>query len=108
MLFAPRIVAELALSGFEPAKADAQLAIRLSPRDPWVGTFLTQTGEAELGLGHAEAAIAQFRQAIDSGFHGDQAYAFFAASNAQAGRMDEAKEALAEARRLNPKLTVNG
>jgi tetratricopeptide (TPR) repeat protein len=63
-------------------------------------------GQAELGLGHADAAIAQFRQALDWGFTGYQVYAYLAASNAQAGRMDEAKEALMEAQRRNPKLTV--
>ena len=106
MLFLPRVLAELGLGRFEQAKADAQLGMRLSPRDPWLGTFYLYTGQAELAFGHADAAIAQFRLAIDSGFHGYQAYAYLAASNAQAGRMDEAKEALAEARRLNPKLTV--
>jgi hypothetical protein len=39
MLFLPRIVAELGLGRFEQAKADAQLGMRLSPRDPWLGTF---------------------------------------------------------------------
>jgi hypothetical protein len=33
-------------------------------------------------------------------------YSSLAAANAQADKMDEAKAALAEARRLNPKLTV--
>jgi TolB-like protein/class 3 adenylate cyclase len=106
MLFLPRVIAELGLGRFEPAKADAQLGMRLSPRDPWLGTFHLLTGQAELGLGHADAAIAQYRQAIDSGFHGYQVYAFLAAAYAQAGRMDEAKGPLAEAHRLNPQVTV--
>jgi adenylate cyclase len=106
MLFLPRVLAELGLGRFEQAKADAQLGMRLSPRDPWLSTFHLFTGQAELGLGHADGAIAQFRQAIDSGFHGYQVYAFLAAAYAQAGTVDEAKGPLAEARRLNPKLTV--
>jgi adenylate cyclase len=106
MLFLPRVLAEVSLGRYEQAKADAQLAMRLSPRDPWLGTFHLLTGEAELGLGHADTAIAQYRQAIDSGFHGYQVYAFLAGTYAQTGRMDEAKDALAEARRRNPKLTV--
>jgi adenylate cyclase len=106
MLFLPRVVAELGLGRYEQAKADTQLATRLSPRDPWLGTFHLQTGQAELGLGHADAAIAQFHLGLDSGYRGYIVYAYLAASNAQAGRMDEAKDALAEARRLNPKLTV--
>jgi adenylate cyclase len=106
MLFLPRVIGELGLGRYEQAKTDAQLAMRLSPRDPWLSSFHLLTGEGELGLGHADAAIAELHQAFDSGFHSFQVYAFLAASNAQAGRMDEAEEALAEARRLNPKLTV--
>ena len=106
MLFLPRVSAELGLGRYEQAKADAQRAMRLSPRDPWLGTFHMQVGEAELGVGRTDAAIDQFRQTIDWGFRPYLVYAYLAASNAQAGRMNEAKAALAEARRLNPKLTV--
>jgi tetratricopeptide (TPR) repeat protein len=106
MLFLPRVLAEVGLGRFEQAKADAELAMRLSPRDPWLGTFHLETGHAELGLGHFDAAIEAYRKAIDSGFHGYQVYAFLAAAYAQAGRMDEAKGPLAEARRLNPQVTV--
>ena len=106
MLLAPRIIAGLSLGRFEQAKADAQLAMRLSPRDPYLGAFQVQTGEAELGLGHPDAAIAQFREATASGYRGYIVYAALAAAYAQVGRMDEAKDALAEARRINPKLTI--
>ena len=63
-------------------------------------------GDAELGLGHFDAAIDEYHKAIDSGFSGFFAYSDLAAAYALAGKMDEAKTALAEARRLNPKLTV--
>ena len=106
MLFNPRILAELSLGRFDQAKADAQLAMRLSPRDPQLGAFHALTGDAELGLGHVDAAIDQYRQALNSGFRGYSVYAVLAAAYAQAGKMDEAKDALAEAQRLNPKLTV--
>jgi len=53
-----------------------------------------------------DAAINEYRKAIDSGFHRYFAYTNLAAAYAHAGKMDEAKTALAEARRLNPKLTV--
>ena len=58
MLFGPRIIAELSLGRYEQAKADAQRAMRLSPRDPLLGAFYFQTGEAELGLGPPDAASA--------------------------------------------------
>jgi adenylate cyclase len=105
-LFTSRSVAELSLGRYEQAKADAQLAMQLSPRDPLLGYLHLQMGGAELGLGHADAAIDQFRQAIDAGLHIFIVYEALAAAYAQAGNLNEAHDALAEARRLNPKLTV--
>jgi adenylate cyclase len=106
LLLAPRAGAEISLGRFEQAKADAERAMRLSPRDPYIGIFYNLTGFAELDLGHVDAAIDEFHKAIDSGFRTYFVYAHLSAAYAQAGKIDEAKEALAEARRLNPKLTV--
>ena len=39
--------------------------MQLSPRDPFVGVFRVDLGEAEIGLGHFDAAIDEFRKAID-------------------------------------------
>jgi adenylate cyclase len=53
-LLVPRIIAQLSLGRFKQAKADEQLAMRLSPRDPYRGLFHHfLTGAAELSLGHA-------------------------------------------------------
>ena len=68
LLFMPRAVAENSLGRFEQAKADAERAMRLSPRDPLVGLFHVDVGDAEIGLGHFDAAIDEYRKAIDSGF----------------------------------------
>ena len=106
MSFGGRSVAEIGLGRFEQAKADAQQAMQLSPRDPDIGWFHLLKGLAELGLGHSDAAIDQMRQALDVGYRTYQVYAFLSGICAVAGRMDEAQSALAEARRLNPKLTV--
>jgi adenylate cyclase len=106
LLLMPRASAEIGLGRFEQAKADAERAMQLSPRDPYIGLFHETTGTAELGLGHFEAAVDEFRKAIDSGFRAYFVYAGLSAAYAQAGEMDEATTALAEARRLNPKLTV--
>jgi adenylate cyclase len=105
-LYAPRAVAENSLGRFEQAKVDAQRAMQLSPRDPLIGVFHVDAGDAEMGLGHFDAAIDAYRKAIDSGFSQFFAYTNLAAAYAQAGKMDEAKAALAEARRLNPAITV--
>ena len=106
MLFAPRIIAELGLGRFEEAKVDAQRAMRLSPRDPLIGFFHQLTGEAELGLGHSDAAVDQLNQALDLGLRTYSVYAQLSAVYALAGKMDEAQTALAESRRLNPRLTL--
>ena len=63
-------------------------------------------GEAELGLGRTDAAIDQYSRALNSGFRTYSLYAHLAAVYALAGKMDEARTTLAEARQLNPKLTV--
>ena len=80
--------------------------MRLSPRDPYIGVFHVDVGDAEIGLGRLDAAINEYRKAIDSGFHRYFAYTNLAAAYAHAGKMDEAKAALAEARRRNPAITV--
>jgi tetratricopeptide (TPR) repeat protein len=105
-LYRARSTAKSSLGQFEQAKSDAQQAMRLSPRDPLIGLFHIQLGIAELGLGHFDAAIAEYHNAIDSGYRPFFAYSNLAAAYALEGKTDEAKTALAEARRLNPKLTV--
>jgi tetratricopeptide (TPR) repeat protein len=106
LLFGPRIIAENALGRFEQAKADAEWVMRLSPRDPFLGLFHIFVGQAETSLGHFDAAIDEFHKAIDSGFRPFFAYCDLAAAYALAGRMEEAKTALADARRLNPAITI--
>jgi tetratricopeptide (TPR) repeat protein len=105
-LLIARAIAENSLGQYEQAKADMERAIRLSPRDSQVGVFHIDQGEAEIGLGHFDAAIDEFRKAIDSGARPFFAYTNLAAAYAHAGKMDEAKAALAEAHRLNPAITI--
>jgi adenylate cyclase len=83
-------------------------AMRLSPRDPLIGLWHGYLGDAELGLGNFDAAIDEYRNAIESGYRVLFVYSYMAAAYALAGKMDEAKSALAEARRLNPNLTIKG
>jgi TolB-like protein/Flp pilus assembly protein TadD len=101
-----RTLAEIVLNRFEQAKSDAQQAMRLSPRDPETPNRLINLGMAELGLGRFDAAIVEYQKAIDAGAHYFIPYVNLAAAYALADKMDEAKTALAEGRRLNPNLTV--
>jgi adenylate cyclase len=105
-LYNSRSLANASLGQFEQAKSDAQHAVRLSPRDPLIGLLHVHLGDAELGLGHFDAAMGEYNNAADSGYRPFFVYSDLAAVYAVEGKMDEAKTALAEARRLNPKLTV--
>ena len=91
---------------FEQAKSDIQQAIRLSPHDPLVSLSRKYLGDAELGLGQFDAAIDDYHRAIDLGMHDMWPYASLAAASALAGKMDDAKSSLAEALRLEFKLTI--
>jgi adenylate cyclase len=106
ILLATRANAETYSHQFEQAKSDLQQAMRLSPRDPRLGQWRNFTADAELGLGRFDVAIDESNKAIDAGYHAFYAYLNLSAAQALTGKMDEASAALAEARRLNPKLTV--
>jgi TolB-like protein len=80
--------------------------MRLSPREPLKAIGTKYLGDSELGLGHFDAAIDDYHKAIDLGMPSMWPYASLTAAYALAGKIDEAKSALAEARRLEPKLTI--
>ena len=65
-----------------------------------------QLGDVEIGGGDIKASINEYQKVFDAGYHGFFIYANLAAAYALEGRMDEAKSAMAEARRLNPSLTI--
>ncbi len=101
-----RAYAEINLGRFDQAKSDILQAMRVSPRDPTMGLWRTNLADAEMGLGHFDVAIDQIHQAIDAGYRSSYPYRELAAAYALAGKADDAKTALAEARRLSPQLTV--
>ena len=105
-LYSVRSIAETSLGRFEQAKSDLRQAMRLSPRDPKIRLWQMQLGIPELEQGHYDAAIDEFHKAIEAGYRQFVPYAMLAAAYALNGKMDDAKSALAEARRLNPNLTV--
>ena len=105
-LYGMRALAENSLGQYEQAKAGITKAMRLSPHDPFMLFWPLFLGDAELGLGHFDAAIDAYHRSIDLGFHVWAPYVDLAAAYALQGKMEDAKTALAEARRLNPQLTV--
>ena len=105
-LYRARGNAELVLGRYEQAISDVEHAMRLSPRDPRIGLWLVALGDAELGLGHVDAAVEEYHKAINVGWRAYQPYRSLAAAYALEGKMEEAASALAEARRLNPQFTL--
>jgi len=101
-----RANAETNLRQFAQAKTDLQQALRLSPHDPRTGAFLDKLGWVELSLEHYDAAIEASSKAIDAGSTVFFTYLCLATARALKGDIDQAKMALTEARRLNPKLSV--
>jgi adenylate cyclase len=101
-----RGLAENYLGRFEQARADLMQAIRLSPRDPDIDWWYSNLGGAELGLGNLDATIDEARKAIGAGDRTPASYLELVAAYALSGKMDEAKAALTEARRINPDLSV--
>jgi adenylate cyclase len=103
-LYTARSQAEVVLGRFDQAISDAEQAIRLSPRDPQVGLRHVIVGDAEVGLRRLDAAIEEYRKAVDVGYR--NRVVNMAGAYALQGKTEEAKSVLAEALRANPKLTL--
>ena len=91
---------------FEAAVAEVRQAMLLSPRDPAGGSWHNYLAVARLGLGDPEAAIDEATRAIDNGYRPYLVYTNLAVGYALKGDKEKASNALAEARRLNPKLNL--
>ncbi len=99
--------AEVSLGRCEQANGHIKQAFALSPRDPaFGGLWHNLLGVSEACLGRLDAALVEFKRAIDARFRTYFPYAYLAAIEAVKGNDAEAKLALAEARRLNPQFTI--
>jgi hypothetical protein len=74
--------------------------MRLSPRDPRLGQWRNFMADAELGLGHHDAAIEQASMAIDAGYR-----TYFAYLNLALGTRSKAR--WMKQRRPWPKLAAS-
>jgi adenylate cyclase len=90
---------------YEQAKADIKQALRLSPRDPQIGLWEFVYGRADLGLGRYGDAIDEEHRAMDDGFMAYWPHEVLTAAYSLSGQDKEARAELAEATRLNPKIT---
>ncbi|HKN26803.1 MAG TPA: hypothetical protein VJY34_02530, partial [Roseiarcus sp.] len=104
--YLPMATAEMLLGHNEQSMSHLEQAMRISPRDSNLGAWHQEMGRALLGLRQTDAAVQEGLKAIDSGYRTGLSYAALAAFYAAADKAPEAKAALAEATKLNPKLSV--
>jgi tetratricopeptide (TPR) repeat protein len=94
------------LGMYAEARSDTLHAIQLSPRDPNLGVWQSTLAASDIGLGNFEDAITDGHSAIDAGYRTFPVYSNLAVAYAMANRIDDARAAVAEALKLNPKYSV--
>jgi adenylate cyclase len=104
--YLPRAIGEGLLGHHEQSILYLKQAMRISPRDSNLGVWHMQIGRELLALRRYDAAIEEGLKAIDSGYHTVLSYTALAAFYAAVDKVPEAKAALAEAMKLNPKLSL--
>src|SRR5204863_734243 len=82
-------------------------AMRLSPLDPWVTRMRSGTAHAHFFLGRHDPAASWAAMALQDNPDFQPGLRIDAASNAMAGRPEQAHKAMARLRRLNPVLRVS-
>ncbi len=98
--------AEIWLGRCEQSLAHINKAFALSPRDPFGSIWHLGIGLDEQCMGHLDAAIGHYRQALDAGYRVYSVYSSLASAEGAKGNDAAAKAAMAEARRLNPRFTI--
>ena len=103
--------AQLAQNEVTPAElplaiANIDHAIKLSPRDPEMGRWLWIKARTFNYMGRYQEAVREIQAALDNGFSSWVVYLHLAVAYASMGQKSEAEVALAQARKLNPKLTI--
>jgi adenylate cyclase len=86
--YVTRAIGEEYSAQFEQDKRDIEQAMRLSPHDPLLPWWRNLAADAELGLGHVDAARELSRKAVEGGFKTWFSYTNLAASSALAGDLD--------------------
>jgi adenylate cyclase len=88
------------------AIANIERAIKLSPRDPEMGRWHWIKGKTFDYMGRYQDAIRELQAALDAGYGAWPVYSHLAVAHDAVGQRPEATTALAQARKLNPKLTI--
>jgi tetratricopeptide (TPR) repeat protein len=106
LLYQASATAKNQIGMYAEAKSDMAHAIQLSPRDPDMGIWQATLAPSDIGLGNFEDAIIDNHRAIDAGYRPFVVYSNLAAACAMANRINDAKAAVAEALKLNPKYSL--
>ncbi len=104
--YQPMAAGESLLGHYEQSISHLEQAMRISPRDSGIGLWHMDLGRDLLALHRYDAAVQEGLKAINSGYRTVLGYAALAAFYAAADKAPEAKAALAEAMKINPKLSV--
>ena len=91
----------------KPAIERFARAMRLSPLDPWVPVMRIGTAHAHFFLGRYAEAVSWAAMALQDNPDAQAGLRISAASNAMAGRPEQAHKAVARLRQLNPSLRVS-
>jgi adenylate cyclase len=94
------------LGMFAEGRRDTLRAIQLSPRDPGLGLWYATLAASDIGLGHSDDAITDSHHAIDAGYRTFPVYSNLAVACAMSNRIDDARAAVVEALKLNPRYSV--
>jgi Flp pilus assembly protein TadD len=81
-------------------------ALRLSPGDEYVSSWLLHVGRAKAFLGDFEAAAVWLRKSLDANRSNPWAIFELAACLAQLGRLDEALDEMKSGLAVFPKFTI--
>ena len=100
-------LAKIVIGRFEETETHIQEAIRLSPRDKYLSSWLVIAGIARLYLGDDDKAVTCFRRSIEINRNHPAAQYYLAGALALLGRLEEARCAVRAAIALHPDFTVS-
>src|SRR6266404_1445552 len=90
----------------EQALPHIELAMRLSPQDPYFGQFLVRRAEACLFLGRLEEAVEAAERSLREPNIQWSRWAILAAAQAHLGRLEEARRSIEALRILRPEIDL--
>ena len=90
----------------EEALSHIELAMRLSPQDPYFGQFLVRRAEAYLFLGRLEEAVESAERSLREPNIQWSRWAILAAAQAHLGRLDDARRSIEALHALRPDIDL--